>query len=145
MLSTLLLASATLLPTDHQAFLETLESANAANQRAVTVCVNPPAHLYADAGEEAFDTPLGKVEKIADDIAIIKTAVDTGKTIKDATVDVAVTDTPKSWTQWLYLIGGVLIAFILKLIMGLCGRFKEVFVAANKILQKAEESDKKAE
>lgn len=145
MLSTLLLASATLLPTDHQAFLETLESANAANQKAVTVCVNPPAHLYADADEEAFDTPIGKVEAISKDIAIIKNAIETGSTIKDATVDIAVTDTPKNWTQWLYLGCGVIIAFILKLIMGLCGRFKEVFVAANKILQKAEEGDRKAE
>lgn len=146
MISALLLASAAILPTDHQAFLDTLESANAANQERVTVCVQPPANLYADnLSDEAFDTPIGKVEKIADDIAIIKNAIDTGKTIKDATVDVTVADTPTNWKQWVYLGLGVIIAFFLKLAFSVCSRFKAVCVRVNQILKQAEENEKKAE
>lgn len=146
MLSTLILASAAMLPGDHQTFLETLESANAANQEKVTVCVQPPANLYADnLADEAFDTPLGKVEKIADDIAIIKNAVDAGKTIKDATVDVAVKDTPASWKEWVYLGVGVILAFLLKLSFSICSRFKQVCVRVNQILKQAEENEKKVE
>lgn len=146
MLSTLILASAAMLSSDHQAFLDTLESANAANQEKVTVCVQPPANLYADnLADEAFDTPLGKVEKIADDIAIIKNAVDAGKTIKDATVDVAVKDTPASWKEWVYLGVGVILAFLLKLSFSICSRFKQVCVRVNQILKQAEENEKKVE
>lgn len=146
MLSTLILASAAMLPDNHQAFLETLESANAANQEKVTVCVQPPANLYADnLADEAFDTPLGKVEKIADDIAIIKNAVDAGKTIKDATVDVAVKDTPASRKEWVYLGVGVILAFLLKLSFSICSRFKQVCVRVNQILKQAEENEKKVE
>lgn len=143
MFSALLLASATMLPTDHQAFLETLESANVANQEAVTVCVQPPASLYADATDEAFDTPLGKVEAISKDIAIIKNAIETGDAIKDATVDVAVKDTPSSWTQWVYLGIGALLAFFLKLAFSICVRFKEVCSKMNQILKAAEQTEKK--
>lgn len=144
MLSTLLLASATLLPTDHQAFLETLEAANVANQEKVTVCVQPPASLYADnlSDDEVFETPIGKVEAISKDIAIIKNAIETGSAIKDATVDVAVSDTPKNWTQWLYLAIGALGAFILKLAFSVCVRFKEVCVKVNQILKQAEDNEK---
>lgn len=141
----ILLASAMTLPTTTN-FTETMNAANAINAQTPTptVLVNPPAHLYADAAEDdAFETPLGRVEKIADDISIIKNAVETGKVIKDATTEVAITDTPKSWTQWVYLGIGALLAFFLKLAFGICVRFKEVCSKMNQILKAAEETEKK--
>lgn len=146
MLSTLILASATMLQADHQAFLKTLESANAANQESVTVCVQPPASLYADlSDDEAFETPLGKVEKIAEDINLIKNAVDAGNKIKDASVDVAVKETPTTWKEWVYFATGVILAFFLKLAFNICSRFKSVCVRMNQILKQAEENEKKTE
>lgn len=144
MITTLALAAAMTLP--QTTFVDTVEAVNAINAEnsVPTVMITPPAYTYAESAEEEdIETPIGKVEAISKDIAIIKNAIETGSAIKDAAVDTAVKDTPANWTQWLYLGCGVIIAFILKFLMGAFSRLKEVFMAANKILKQAEENESK--
>lgn len=146
MITTLALAAAMTLPQTN--FVDTVEAVNAINaeNNVPTVMITPPAHTYAESIEENdIETPIGKVNKIAEDINLIKNAVDAGNKIKDATVDVAVKETSTTWKEWVYLAIGVAIAFFLKLTFSICSRFKAVCSAVNKILKQAEENEKKGE
>lgn len=146
MITTLALAAAMTLP--QTTFVDTVEAVNAINAEssAPTVMITPPAYTYAESAEEEdIETPIGKVEAISKDIAIIKNAIETGSAIKDAAVDTAVKETPTTWKEWIYLAIGVVIAFLLKLAFSICSRFKAVCSAVNKILKQAEENEAKGE
>lgn len=150
MIIPLLLATLTA-PVDNSDFLESLAAANENNatQSSPLVMVTPPAGLYDESENVEIDTvadsPIGRIQSIAADIDIIKTAVTTGKTIKDATVATAIETKPDSWAKWLYLAAGALLAWLLKVGAGVCSRFKATLENMNKILKKASEEESKKE
>lgn len=136
-------------PVDNSAFLESLAAANENNttQSSSTVMVTPPVGLYDESEnveiDDLADCPIGKIQAIAADIDIIKTAVATGKTIKDATVATAFETKPDSWIKWIYLTAGALLAWLIKVGAGVCSRFKATIENVNKILKKADEAESK--
>lgn len=120
-----------------------LQAVNALNESGTgaLVCVNPVAHAMLavdDKESEEIETPLGKVEALAKDISIIKNAVETGKDVGTATVEVSKT---KEYSC-LQLVVAAIAGFCVCMVSKLWSKTAAFFSAVNAVLKQVDENKK---